>query len=116
MSSRTLGVFPKSGEQMLKDAIGQFKGIITQIGNGIKKVAAKMSDNTKESDKLQLETKKKTDKLQVENERMVAAVAEAEIVMANLQAILSGKLVILPTTEESVDEDKPEDTTSEESK
>lgn len=116
MSKRTFGILPKSGEKILKEAIGQFKGIISQIEEGIKKVTAKVTAN-----------EKKAEKIRVENKKLVAAVAEAANAQQNLQAILSGKLMVEPTEveteveettekEETVDEEEPpEDTTSKES-
>lgn len=116
MSKKTLGFIPKSGEKMLKDAIGQFKGIISQIEEGVKKVTAKVTAN-----------EKKAAKIKVENERLVAAVSEASQASENLKAMLSGKIMTEPTeeivVEETVekeeeaadDEEPPEDTTSKES-
>jgi hypothetical protein len=121
MSKKTLGFIPKSGEKMLKDAIGQFKGIISQIEEGSKKVIVKTVANAK-----------KIAKLEAENTRQEAAVAEARIVQANLKAMITGKIVALPVVEEVKetveetetpekeeavvdDEEPPEDTTSKES-
>ena len=106
MSKRTLGILPKSGEKILKDAIGQFKGIIAQIEIGIKKVKSKVEAN-----------EKKLTKIQEENVRLVAAVDEAINAQENLEALLSGKIMTLPTedevVEEAVETDETEDTTSE---
>jgi uncharacterized phage infection (PIP) family protein YhgE len=106
MSSRKLGLIPKSGEQMLKDALGQFKGIIAQIKEGVKKVQAKVSKNTSE-----------LVRLEKENTTLTQAVEEAVVVSANLEKMLSGEIVVLPSVEEAsqneaVDTDKTEDTTS----
>lgn len=99
-------LFSKSGEQMLKDALGQFKGIIAQIKEGVKKVREKVSKNAAE-----------LDKLQKENDVLIAAVDEAMMVSANLNRMLSGEIVVLPTVDEAsqneaVDTDETEDTTS----
>lgn len=104
------GTFGKSGEKILKNAIGQFKGIILQIREGVRKVALKVTANTKKTKKLEDETLKKTNELKKDSDRMVKAVEEAEIVMANLQAILSGKILVSTTekTTEPVDEAKEE--------
>jgi len=93
MSTKVLGIIPKSGEQILKDALGQFKGIIAQIKEGVKKVNAKVSKNTAQ-----------VEKLQKENDVLVAAVEEAVIVSANLESMLSGKIAMLPTEDASQDE------------
>ena len=91
----------KSGEQMLKDALGQFKGIIAQIKEGVKKVQEKVSKNAVE-----------LDRLQKENISLTSAVEEAVIVSANLEKMLSGEIAVLPTVDEAVDTDETEDTTS----
>jgi len=117
MSKKTLGFLPKSGEAMLKDAIGQFKGIISQIEEGIKKVTAKVTAN-----------EKKAEKIRVENLKLVAVVEQASNAQKNLQAILSDKIMTEPAVDEVAetettekeedvvdDEEPPEDTTSKES-
>lgn len=105
MSSRVLGVIPKSGEKMLKDALGQFKGIISQIKEGVKKVQAKVAKNTTQMDNIKKQ-----------NDVLVSAVDEAVIVAANLESMLSGKISMLPveddTVTKTVDTDKSEGTTS----
>ena len=91
---RIMGIFPKSGEELLKDALGQFKGIIAQINEGIKKVKTKVAKNDK-----------KAAKIIVENERLSVAVVEAQNAATNLEALLSGQLVV---TAEAEVEDKDE--------
>lgn len=95
MSQRNLGVFPKSGKAMIKDALAQFKGIINQINEGVKKVRAKVSENTL-----------KVEKIQKESDALVAAVEEAVIVAGNLESMMSGKIAIIPTddADDAVDE------------
>jgi len=117
MSKRILGVVPKSGEKMLKDAIGQFRGIISQIQEGIKKVKVKVAANDK-----------KAAKIAAENERLLAAVVEGTQAAENLEALLNGKIMTLPTedevvaedttdaTDEAVEADETEETPSDESK
>jgi len=106
MSKRILGVVPKSGEKMLKDAIGQFKGIISQIEEGIKKVTAKVTANDK-----------KASKIAAENARLLVAVTEGTQAAENLKAMLSGKIMTLPMEDEvAVEADNTEDTPSDESK
>jgi len=95
MSKRILGVVPKSGEAMLKDAIGQFKGIISQIEEGVKKVTAKVTKN-----------KERAAKIEAENARLVTAIAEAENAQKNLQAILNGTIMTLPTEDEAAEADE----------
>jgi hypothetical protein len=106
MSQKVFGIFPKSGEKMLQDALGQFKGIIAQIKKGVDKVKSKVSANTK-----------KVDKLQDESDKLAGAMTEALTVMANLEAMLSGKVVTVQDNaeEEAVEEDNTEDSSSDES-
>ena len=102
MSKRILGIVPKSGERLVKEAIGQFKGIIAQLEEGIKKVAEKVTANDK-----------KVAKIQAESERLLAASKEAAIAKENLQAILSGKIVAIPTEDEIIEEEIIEEETAE---
>ncbi len=124
MSQRILGVGPKkSGEKMLKDAIGQFKGIISQIQAGATKVKVKLTANAK-----------KVTKIQNENIRLETVMSEALLAAGNLEAILSKKVLTeeVPAEDDTVESDKtveadktaeadeeedepPEDTTSKES-
>ena len=109
MSTRVFGIFPKSGEKILKDALGQFKGIIAQINAGVKKVKDKLTVNDK-----------KAKKIADENARLVEAMGEAVLAAENLEAMLSGKIVTVPAdetdTDETVEADEAEETTSDESK
>ena len=120
--TRKLGIFPKSGEQILKDALSQFRNIIIQIGEGIRKVEIKRTNNTKESTKVQKKTEVKVAELQKkadakvnqlakENETLEAVLAQASTAAENLKAILNDKIVIVPD-----DTVKSADTPSEESK
>lgn len=96
MSQRTLG---KSGEKILKDAIKQFRAIITQINEGAKKVRAKLSINDK-----------KVAKIQDENTRLELVMSEALIAADNLEAILSKKVLTEPIVDET---DETEEATTE---
>lgn len=114
MSKRTFG---KSGEKILKDAIGQFKGIIAQINAGAKKVKIRLTAN-----------EKKVEKLNDDSVRLATVMSEALIAADNLEAILSKKVLTEPivdptdgdddneTTDETVDADRSENTPSDESK
>lgn len=104
MSKKILGVFPKSGAAMLKDAIGQFKGIVAQIKEGVKKVEAKVSKNISKSEKMVKETAVKVEKIATENDVLIAAVEEAIVVADNLESMLSGKIMTLPTEEQEASE------------
>ena len=95
MSNKSLGFLPKSGEQMLKDALGQFKGIIAQIQTGVKKVQSKVLKNAVEFERLQNE-----------NISLTKAVDEALIVSENLEKMLSGEIVVLPASDKNEKTDK----------
>ena len=107
ISKRILGVVPKSGEKMPKDAIGQFKGIISQIQAGAKKVRVKLTAN-----------EKKVEKINIETARLTEVMSEALVAADNLEAILSKKVLTedIPTDKdaETVEDDKAEENTSDE--
>ena len=120
-ATRKLGIFPKSGEQILKDTLGQFKNIIIQLGEGIKKVRSQQTKNTKETTEVQKKTEvkvlklqKKADvkvnELQKKNVALAAVLGQAEIAAKNIEAILNDEIAIVPDAINS------EDTSSEESK
>ena len=107
MSKRIFGIFPKSGEAILKDALGQFKGIIAQINEGVKKVKGKLVKNDK-----------KAAKIAAESVSLAKVMDEAINAATNLEAMLSGQLVMTEeqtdiAEEETVEADETEDTTSE---
>ena len=81
--SRKFGVIPQSGEQILKDALGQFKSIIAQVREGARKVTAKLAENTKQ-----------ISNLEGENDRLGLVMSEAMLAADNLEAILSKKVVV----------------------
>lgn len=109
MSTRMFGIFPKSGEKILKEALGQFKGIIAQINVGVKKVKSKITAN-----------EKRAKKIEAENINLSKAAAEAMLAAENLEALLLGRVVTVPAdgeadADETVETDKTEGATSEES-
>ena len=118
MSSRVLGIFPKSGKRMLEDAIGQFKGIISQIKDGIKKVQVEVAQNAKKAFTIESEAAKKASKLNEDSQKLTTAMNEASVVLSNLEAMLRGTITTIQVSnsaEEETIEDKSGDTTSEES-
>ena len=95
MSNKSFGFLSKSGEQMLKDALGQFKGIIAKIQEGVKKVQFKVAKNAIEFERLQNE-----------NTSLTKAADEALIVSENLEKMLSGEIVVLPASDKNEKTDK----------
>ena len=102
-ATRNFWIFPKSGEQILKGTLGQFKNIIVQLGEGIKKVKSQQTKNTKETTEVQKKTEVKVQKLQEKadvkvnelqkkNEALAAVLGQAEVAAKNIEAILNDEI------------------------